>query len=157
MYDTTLNHTVLQNTKYACLRPNHDAPNFLGLGRYALERWPFSHPDVRPCEVLPYGEGQVNSTFPQEWSPILQKAPHQKPKTIGIQFGPYKSSFARLAGRLFEWNYVYGKQPSNTSWVWKWYRGFEEGTEKYMAKCQARARNYTQRMLENAGNQMPGT
>jgi hypothetical protein len=143
MYDTTLNHTVLRNTKYACLKPNHDAPNYLGLGRYALERWPFSHPDVKPCDVLPFGEGKVEPDFPQDWKPILRRAPHEKPKAVGIQFGPYKASFARLAGRLFEWEYVYGKIPTNNSWVWKWYRGFEEGTDQYFEKCRANARKHS--------------
>jgi hypothetical protein len=138
MYDTTLNHSILKHSQYACLKPNHDAPNFWGLGRYALERWPFSHPDVKPCDVLPNGEGSVEPGFPQHWSPQLRRAPHDAPKAVGIQFGPYKSSFARLAGRLFEWNYVYGKQPNPHSWVWKWYQGYEEGINNLMTKCRAK-------------------
>lgn len=143
MYDTTLNHSVLRNTKYACLIPNTDAPNHLGLGRYALERWPFSHPDVKPCDVLPYGEGEVEPDFPQKWQPRLQRAPHKKPRSIGIQYGPYKASFARLAGRLHEWEYVYGKIPENKSWIWKWYRGYEEGPKKYLERCRAVVQNHS--------------
>jgi hypothetical protein len=157
MYDTTLNQSALSNNnnnnttnnttnnnnKYACLKPNRDAPNYLGLGRYAFERWPFSHPHVNPCDVLPMGEGRVESDFPQtSWIPNLKRAPREKAAAVGIKGGPYKASFARLAGRLFEWHFLYdGKAPQNNSWVWKWYRGYEEGTKKWMEECREKENN----------------
>jgi hypothetical protein len=143
MYDTTLNNqSALSDTKYACLKPNRDSPNYLGLGRYALERWPFSHPHVNPCDVLPIGEGQVEPEFPQtSWIPNLKRAPRDKAAAVGIKGGPYKASFARLAGRLFEWHFLYGKAPQNNSWVWKWYRGYEEGTNKWMEECREKEKN----------------
>jgi hypothetical protein len=93
MYRTTLNQSELFNSKYACLKPNNQSPNHLGLGHYALERWYSSHPDVRPCNVV-HRVGQISPDFPQTWAPDLRRAPHEKPKQIGIQFGPYKTSFA---------------------------------------------------------------
>ena len=150
MYDTTLNHSTLQYTSqdYVCLKPYHNAPNFWGLGRYAYERWPVSHPNVKPCEVL-------ISVLPNaQKRPQLRKAPYESAKSVGITKGPYKSSFARLQGRLFEWNYIYGNNntttggggggvPPNNSWIWKWYRGYEEGTPGFLKQCRALHRNET--------------
>lgn len=144
MFDETLNHSTLQySSDYACLRPYHDAPNFWGLGRYALERWALSHPHVKPCDVLPIGEGQVSwDEFPQLWKPKLRRAPRDNAKALGIQTGPYKSTWARLNGRLFEWQWMYHATPPNTSWVWKWYKGFEDGASGFQNMCQSKIRQY---------------
>jgi hypothetical protein len=136
MYDNTLNHTTKQyEPQYRCLRPNGDVPNELGLGRYAAERWAFSHPDIKPCDLL-----RMNGITPEafdsgNWTPApLRRAPRTPPKGMGLLY--YHSSFSRLDGRLFEWKYLYGKAPANTSWVWNWYRGNEGGSEAYLEKCQ---------------------
>jgi len=145
MFDQTLNHSMLQySPPYACLKPYHDAPNFWGIGRYSLERWSLSHPDVKPCDVLPIGEGQLSwDEFPQQWTAQLQKAPRDNAKASGITTGPNKSTWARLAGRLFEWQWVYNSTPPANSWVWKWYKGYEEGTPGFLKFCQAKTRNST--------------
>ena len=142
MYDTTLNHSQLSHTKYACLRPTKQSPNYLGLGRYAYERWPFSHPKVKPCDVVER-EGDIDAgEFPQTWQPNFRRAPHSKPKQVGIQFGPYKTSFARLAGRLFEWEFMYGLKPTNHSWIWKWYSGYEVGAPALLKNCTKKEKDY---------------
>ena len=83
---------VLSQSKYACLRPINQSPNHLGLGRFAAERWSFSHPAVSPCDVVKH-EGFVEPDFPQTWLPDFKKAPRNKARRSGIQF--YKTSFAR--------------------------------------------------------------
>lgn len=145
MFDKTLNHTTLKDSEdYACLRPHHDAPNFMGLGRYSIERWAFSHPDVKPCDVLPISEGDVPwDEFPHTWEAVLQRAPRANAKNSGIQTGPYKSTWARLEGRLFEWNYIYNQTPAPGSWVWKWYRGYEHGAPGFVKKCKEHVQNAT--------------
>jgi hypothetical protein len=141
MYDNTVFHPILRLSKYACLQPNHTANNHLGLNRYSLERWPWSHPDLQPCDVLPRA-AQDTSSPPgfqsRQWTPKLKRAPLSPPKGVGMQFGPYKFSYARLEGRLLEWQYIYGSIPQNNSWVWKWYKGFERGNDKWMKQCNKR-------------------
>lgn len=158
MFDQTLNHSTLQYTSdYACLRPYHEAPNFWGLGRYALEKWPLSHPEVKPCDVLTVGEGQLSwEDFPQTWTPKLQRAPHDNAKASGIQTGPYKSTWARLKGRLFEWKFVYQEEPSNSSWIWKWYKGYEEGTPGFMKQCQAKVVAFGETRKDNSSSMAKG-
>jgi hypothetical protein len=146
MYDTTLNHSILQHSpEFVCLRPYDTAANFWGIGRYALERWALSHPDVNPCEVLPFGEREVSYTeFPQTWVAKPRKAPSSSAKKSGIESGPYKSTFARLKGRLFEWQYIYNKTPPANSWIWTFYKGYEDGAPMFQKKCRSFMRNVTQ-------------
>eukprot|EP00934_Nitzschia_sp_Nitz4_P001464 Nitzschia sp. Nitz4//scaffold422_size12231//2454//3710//NITZ4_008995-RA/size12231-processed-gene-0.2-mRNA-1//1//CDS//3329551572//1464//frame0 len=137
MFDQTLNHSHRQNLHpNVCLKPPQQAPNLWGIGRYALEKWAFSHPFLKPCNVLsiPEGSDELFQDKPN-WKPRLRKAPHTNAKTLGITGGPYKSSWARLTGRLFEWNYLYGNVPPANSWVWKFYKGYENGTEGFYRSC----------------------
>ena len=145
MYDTTLNHSILQySPAYVCLRPYEAAANFWGIGRYALERWALSHPFVKPCEVLPFGEREVSFTdFPQTWLAKIRRAPYGSAKKAGIETGPYKSTFARLKGRLFEWQYIYNETPPTHSWIWKFYKGYEDGAPVFLEKCRNFMRNVT--------------
>lgn len=146
MYDTTLNHSVLQySPQYVCLKPYDPAPNFWGLGRYAYERWALSHPKVKPCTSLPMAEGHVDpDEFPPLWQPKFRKAPQDSAKSMGIETGPYKSTFARLQGRLFEWEFLYNQTPPSYSWIWKFYKGYEQGAPMFLKKCQALTKNVTQ-------------
>mmetsp|Transcript_11053 Transcript_11053/g.26693 ORF Transcript_11053/g.26693 Transcript_11053/m.26693 type:complete len:175 (+) Transcript_11053:833-1357(+) len=138
MYDTTLNHSTKQyEEEYRCLRPMDQSPNHLGLGRFAMERWAFSHPHVRPCDVMPSDDVLAEEYTTGNWTAgDLRRAPRKHPKTVGFQY--YKTSFARLAGRLFEWNYLYGQEPPAKAWPWRWYRGFEKGAPQFLESCQQR-------------------
>jgi hypothetical protein len=139
MHQDTLNHTILGPTKYACIRPYKDSGLLLGLGRYAMERWAFNHPHVVPCDALTKktmkkikeGGRFASSNF----TPILTPAPQRGAKASGI--AGVSTSWERLAGRLFEWNYLYQKKPPKFSWVWKYYKGYEKGTEKFLNACTA--------------------
>ena len=126
MYNNTLLHPVLGSTKYACLRPIHWNDNHLGLGRYAYERWVWSHPDLVPADIIPMM--RINFTkFPQDWKPRLGRSLKGSPKRMALDKGFGRSSFARLEGRLLEWEQLYHKKPSNSSWIWDYYKGFETG------------------------------
>jgi hypothetical protein len=138
MHQEMLNHSILGPTKYACIRPYKQSNQLLGIGRYAMERWPFNHPHVKPCDSLTKKDmrnlkqgGMSSSTF----SPKLTPAPQKGAKVSGI--GGISSSWERLAGRLFEWNHLYHTEPPTSSWVWKYYKGYEQGTEKFLNVCTA--------------------
>jgi hypothetical protein len=144
MYQTTLQHPILGETKYACLNPRTSSTgtstpsneNHLGVGRYAYERWIWSHPRVQPAEVVPPGSWNF-SNFPQSWKPRLQKGPTTLPKRVGFAGGLGGKSYSRLEGRLFEWGYLYPhERPSNSSWVWDFYQGYETGAAMHkLAYC----------------------
>lgn len=138
MYSKTLNHTLLGNTTYACIRPYQQSTRFLGLERFAMERWALNHPDVEPCdsqtkENIRYlkREGKAASEF----TPKLTPAPQKRAKTSGIT--RIVTSWERLEGRLFEWNYLYQKKPPKSSWVWRYYKGHEQGTKEFLTACKA--------------------
>ena len=131
MYDQYLLHPNKSEAEYACLKPQSLAENHLGLNRYAPERWIFSHPYVRPCDVLPMPLGRAPSTFPQTWTPQFRLAP----TTPSGFHGMYKTSYSRLVGRLFEWQYVYAMVPPPHSWIWNHYKGKEDGTDDWLNEC----------------------
>lgn len=138
MYQTTLQHPTLGETSnmYACLNPRTSIENRLGVGRYAYERWIWSHPHLQPAEVVPPGSWNF-AKFPQTWKPQLQKGPMTLPNRVGFDGAWGGKSFSRLEGRLFEWNYLYPHQrPSNSSWVWDFYKGYETGVGMHkLAYC----------------------
>ena len=135
MYDNSLSNTLIVNgTEYKCLRKKDQAPNALGLGRYAMERWVLSHPNVQPCDISPKNIKEVKYS-PRNWKPRLplSRVPRGGPKFHGMQYR--KTSYERVEGRLFEWHYLYGKVPKNDSWVWKFYKDFEHGAKEFMEQC----------------------
>jgi hypothetical protein len=112
------------------LRPMNIKPNHLGLGRFAYERWVWSHPDVVPADVFPSDkimDKYTNGVNLPNWKPTssFRRSFGHNPKTMGLDTSFGKSNWARLQGRLFEWNYIYGKAPHNNSWIWKFYKGYE--------------------------------
>jgi hypothetical protein len=130
-YNATILHPKLRKSKkYACLQPIHWKENHLGTGRYAYERWIWSHPDVVPADVIPFKK--INFTeFPPVWKPKLGRSLKGSPIRMGLNRGFGLSSFARLEGRLLEWNYLYHKEPANASWIWDYYEGYETGTPAF--------------------------
>ena len=114
MYDDTLLHPMRSQEEYACLKPQRLNENHLGINRYAAERWIFDHPYVKPCEIMPLKLIEANANFPQTWTPITNPRPPTQ-ANVGTE------SFARLVGRLFQWQYLYGMAPPKDSWIWKAY------------------------------------
>jgi hypothetical protein len=138
MHQETLNHIILGPTKYACIRPYKSSSLLLGLGRYAMERWAFNHPYVEPCDSLTKREMRKlkdGDKSASNFTPKLTPAPQKGAKVSGI--AGISTSWERLAGRLFEWDYLYQKTPPQSSWVWKYYKGYEQGTEKFLNACTA--------------------
>jgi hypothetical protein len=136
MHQESLNHTILGPTKYACIRPYNRSGHLLGIGRFAMERWAFNHPDVEPCDSLT--KKNMRSIKRRKSSGITPKlipAPQKGAKVSGI--ARIFTSWERLAGRLFEWNHLYQNMPPNSSWVWKYYKGYEQGTKEFLNVCTA--------------------
>ena len=133
LYDKYLmNETLAEN--FTCYRPTNHEENHLGVGRYAMERWVWSNPNVKPCSVLPYRIPKMPYTLEDQntWEPALAPPPHR----IGSQ----GNSYARLDGRLLEWSFVYpGQQIPIDSWIWRCYSGKEQGSPEWMAQCQNRS------------------
>ena len=81
----------------------------VGTWRYAGERWVYSHPEVQPCSSI--GGTRVNKADP-DFGPRLVKEPRPaNVKFTNLKLHHYRTSFARLSGRLFEWRYLYRKEP----------------------------------------------
>ena len=132
MYNSTLLHPHLGNTTYACLQPSTWRGSHVGTGRYAAERWVYSHPDVRPCSSLGW---TTISKATLDFAPQLVKEPRLRAQFSPLKDSRYRNSFARLEGRLFEWDYLYGKKPPSDSWIWNYYRNHQSGTEEYLREC----------------------
>mmetsp|Transcript_24803 Transcript_24803/g.46324 ORF Transcript_24803/g.46324 Transcript_24803/m.46324 type:complete len:243 (-) Transcript_24803:32-760(-) len=137
MLERTVNHTILGSTQYGCMQPPKDTQLFLGVGRYAMERWPLNHPHVQPCDAMSKAERlslKKKKASQRNFTPQLTSAPQKRAKTVGIN--SMRSPWERLAGRLLEWKQLYGMTPSKSSWVWKWYKGYETGTSEYLEVCE---------------------
>jgi hypothetical protein len=102
--------------------------NKLGLGRYAMETWIFSHPDANACIVL--GERRLMSFSGglEPWDPDLQ--PVRGNNTEPLKFTGFASEpWFHLKGRLLEMSYHYGSQPSDSnSFFWDSYKNVWTGT-----------------------------
>ena len=176
MLNESVLHPTLNKTKYACLSPYNPikvekenktySELFWGLGRFSAERWALNHPLLKPCDCV---SKRQRSFEYKDWTPSLYDAPQSKSKREGI--GNYKTSWERLHGRLFEWEWLYGHssgsstdhnedndsfgnnrfeifatfsemmnrltiRPPKSSWVWKYYKGVETGTDDYLKSCQ---------------------
>ena len=103
-----------------------------------MERWIWTHPTLEPCNILPRPMAQISGEFPQTtttWTPRLHRAPD---KTVGFYLKHEKNSFARLEGRLLEYQYLYGQLPPETSWIWKYYTPkFRQGNDAFLTRCLA--------------------
>ena len=84
-----------------------DVCQSIGLCRYAMETWIFSHPDVIPCNAL-VGMLSDYTTGLDKWTPRLTRVYVQSRK----QFGIYKDPWFLKRGRLWEMEYHYGQRPS---------------------------------------------
>ena len=116
------------STTYHCIQPESNKPNVLGRGRYAFERWVWTHPSCQPCSNLPIPWNQLPDRFPLKWKTLNEpKFPSIKP--IGFYL-KHANNFGRLEGRLLEYLYLYGKTPGKSSWVWSYYKSkFRQGND----------------------------
>jgi hypothetical protein len=139
MYDETLFRPDYDEQHNSCLKPIRSRENHLGTGRFAYERWIWSHPHVVPADIAPSDKVMhkslktirgYNVTLPT-WKPHFRRSFGGNPKNFALDQGFGVSSFARLEGRLHEWKHLYGLEPKNTSWIWSFYKGYETGTPAF--------------------------
>jgi len=104
-------------------------PSWVGIERYAMEHWISSHPDYQPCEVFSLDRGYPKVEYrwgkknekPSDissWFPVRQLAPG---KDFKAYWSFYLHPWANLRGRLYEYEAMYSKIPSKTSWVYRFY------------------------------------
>lgn len=137
----------------ACFhQPKQWSLNHLGTGRFAAERWAFSHPHVQPCSSLPRNvkiarvpskrllqppTDQSSKAMDPLWNPTLTTEPRKPPAASGLTLRKFQTSFARLPGRLREWQALYpdNARPPPNSWIWSYYQNFVNGTQKHFDYC----------------------
>mmetsp|Transcript_23822 Transcript_23822/g.56237 ORF Transcript_23822/g.56237 Transcript_23822/m.56237 type:complete len:471 (-) Transcript_23822:70-1482(-) len=118
----------------SCLETTNVKPNHLGLGRFAFERWVWSHPDVIPADVFPSDKVMEKYDRLQklpDWGPNFRRSFGRNPKVMGLS-STNSPPFSKLEGRLYEWDYLYRKRPPQDSWIWKFYSGYDPQVEQSM-------------------------
>ena len=152
MYNDTVLHPILGNTTYACMQPDYWSPSHTGRGRHAMERWAYSHPDVRPVSSI---NGKKIPKVPYDFTPSLANVPFTDRQRIGFNTRSFSTAFARLEGRLFEWKHIYGRVPNQDSWIYEYYgHRYAKGVESHYEKCNALA-NRTRAALADQGITVP--
>jgi hypothetical protein len=123
--------STVENTDPSAPRPSNAmirAEYLVGLGRYSMEHWLGSHPDLRPCDV--YDDGMYRNSYSylpskrDRWKPRLQEAPWSNAdsylKFIASSDSP-REWFCGQA-RLLEFALLYdNKAPSADSFFWSYY------------------------------------
>eukprot|EP00438_Fugacium_kawagutii_P023975 Skav204020 [mRNA] locus=scaffold229:34736:35791:+ [translate_table: standard] len=99
----------------------------LGLGRYALEHWLYSHPDVLPCDLDPsinWMWGPPNSSQAQAMMAFIKKPKVLQPAPR-FDLATYKDFGSRcckfglnMGQRLDEYEFLYQLRPPPTWWGW---------------------------------------
>lgn len=109
-----------------CSMKETNRQSCLGLGRYALEHWIYSHPHARPCDLDPSRDflwgppksPQIQAMMAFVKKPkVLQPAPRfdlatYATKTQCCKFG------ANMSQRLDEYEFLYQLRPPITWWGW---------------------------------------
>ena len=147
--DSNKNNKIIGDV--SCLQPTNVKPNHLGIGRFAFERWVWSHPDVIPADVFP--SDKVMDKYDRlqklpDWKPSFRRSFGRDPKIMGLSTTSTNgrslstSSFSKLEGRLFEWDFLYQKRPPEDSWIWKFYSGYDSKKEQSMKESFSRPGSY---------------
>lgn len=108
-----------------------DRIDYWGLGRFAMDHWIASHPDLVPCDLAPVSQRPMAS-----WGKV-DFAWSMAPRHIDAPFSGIVNSTAKsivlsdtdlrrrenqfLAGKLLMWYQLYGRAPPPDSWVWEWF------------------------------------
>lgn len=90
----------------------------IGMKRFIYEKWISSHPDLVPCDTE---DTVFNTTFH-----MFDTSWHTK--HWSHLYDAYQYDWKRMYGRLYEFQYLYGKIPPNTSFFWKYYANTETPT-----------------------------
>ena len=141
-YQATLLHPVKGNTTFACMQPLTWRGSHTGRGRFAAERWLFSHPLVQPCAAKQRNSKANDNNNNENDNFGLVKEPNHKARVTKLGTNPkFESTFARLEGRIFEWQYLYnGTQLPDNSWMHRYYgHRYRTGTAAFKEACRAGA------------------
>ena len=91
----------------------------MGIGRFAMEHWAYSHPSVRPCDVFHEKyDYRTPPAHPRKLVAERQIAPQGNASFSDIE--SYHPWF-RLPARLYEYRELYSQVPPNNSWVYRAY------------------------------------
>jgi len=142
----------LYNSSHFVIHMFRDDDAYLGLGRFASEHWPGSHPDLVPCDLsrptreIKYWKSDRNMTPAIDENRDLFEFKMFPPSDRGGVVGGYQLFPAKhrwethrrirelylLAGNVYKWMFLYNATPRAGSWVWDfypdaeaWQRGFQ--------------------------------
>ena len=115
-----------------------DRVDYFGLGRYQLEHWIGSHPDIRPCDLHRIGTNLetmiTGSIKPDDYkwgmgprrADVVDEIPKAKLMLMKNKDAQFREYFF-LPGNLLKWFTLYGSEgiPSDDSWQWKYFSGGE--------------------------------
>ena len=97
----------------------------VGRQRYAYEHWVTSHPNLQPCDVYPgrYTHGYRDlPTSKSHWRPSLSKSPRWSMSQF-LKISMNRGQWFCGQARLFEFYYLYKKQPAKENWFgWDYYK-----------------------------------
>jgi hypothetical protein len=119
----------LESTFTAELTPF--TPENLDMNHFSVEYWIGSHPDVKPCDVVP---------MKKQWSNDIALSTKNISTALSEQreLSENDSALFRdyfyLAGNSYRWHYLYGMAPSDDSWAWTWFpqgNEWRKGVSKY--------------------------
>ena len=119
----------LESTFTAELTPF--TPENLGMNHFSVEHWIGSHPDVKPCDVVPMKKRWSND-FASSTKNISTALSEQR--ELSENDSALFSEYFYLAGNLYRWHYLYGMAPSDDSWAWTWFpqgNEWKKGVSKY--------------------------
>ena len=111
-----------------------DRVDYFGLGRYRLEHWIGSHPDIQPCDLHRKGTtletmitGRIKpSDYDWAMGPrredVVDENPKAKRKIKKNEDAQFREYFF-LPGNLLKWFTLYGPEgvPADNSWQWKFF------------------------------------
>ena len=111
----------------------YERESWLGVNRYAMEHWIGSHPDILPCDVFSRVDGYPKIGYnvlqtklqPASMTPTLRWAPGMGFKehwTNKYKIHPW----FRKAGRLYEYRFLYKKEPDKDSWFYSFWKNVPE-------------------------------
>lgn len=106
--------------------PSHGTDSCAGRKRFAAEHWVHSHPRTRPCDLY-MGEGYTSGYdgIPRggggEWAMDVRPAPRFDRSVFVLSKKCRKQHAGELEDRLMEYEALYGEEPSDEWWGWKFF------------------------------------
>lgn len=96
---------------------NGDQWKFLSLGRYAMEHWAFSGPNLQPCHTIDFPLIKVKTDTFAPTNATIGPGKGQLIFESATTTGWYQ-----LKGRLWEMNFLYNTTPPSSSFIWSVYK-----------------------------------